>query len=263
MAEVNPILTVSGVEVLYGGAVLGVKNVSLAVERGRIVALLGSNGAGKSTTLKAISGLLGAERGEVSRGAIEYEGQPVVGKTSRWLVRRGLVQVLEGRHCFGQLSVEENLLSGTLSRLFSFADWRRELAKIYELFPTLKEKRRRPAGLCSGGEQQMIAIGRALVMCPRLILLDEPSMGLAPMVVEEIFHDLRRLNRENGVSFLVAEQNARIALEYSDFGYVLENGTVTVHGAAGELRARDDIQSLYFGSGSAFVRGRERRRRAA
>ncbi|QND58700.1 ABC transporter ATP-binding protein [Mesorhizobium huakuii] len=240
-------LEIQNMEALYGQAILAVRDVSLKVEQGKIVALLGANGAGKTTTLKAVSNLLGPERGKVSRGSILWQGEPVSGLSASRLVAKGVVQVLEGRHCFAQLTVEENILSGGFLRKPGRADLQRDVERIYTWFPRLKEKRKVKAGLTSGGEQQMVAIGRALMTKPSLVLLDEPSMGLAPIIVQEIFEIIRILNREQGVSFLLAEQNANLALRYADYGYILENGRVVLSGTAEELRAREDVQDFYLG----------------
>lgn len=240
-------LEIQNMEALYGQAILAVRDVSLKVEQGKIVALLGANGAGKTTTLKAVSNLLGPERGKVSRGSILWQGEPVSGLSASRLVAKGVVQVLEGRHCFAQLTVEENILSGGFVRKPGRADLQRDVEQIYTWFPRLKEKRKVKAGLTSGGEQQMVAIGRALMTKPSLVLLDEPSMGLAPIIVQEIFEIIRVLNREQGVSFLLAEQNANLALRYADYGYILENGRVVLSGTAEELRAREDVQDFYLG----------------
>ncbi|WP_095198132.1 ABC transporter ATP-binding protein [Mesorhizobium carmichaelinearum] len=240
-------LEIQNMEALYGQAILAVRDVSLKVEQGKIVALLGANGAGKTTTLKAVSNLLGPERGKVSRGSILWQGEPVSGLSASRLVAKGVVQVLEGRHCFAQLTVEENILSGGFLRKPGRADLQRDVERIYTWFPRLKEKRKVKAGLTSGGEQQMVAIGRALMTKPSLVLLDEPSMGLAPIIVQEIFEIIRVLNREQGVSFLLAEQNANLALLYADHGYILENGRVVLSGTAEELRAREDVQDFYLG----------------
>ncbi|BAV50672.1 ABC transporter ATP-binding protein [Mesorhizobium sp. 113-1-2] len=241
------ILEIQNMEALYGQAILAVRDVSLKVEQGKIVALLGANGAGKTTTLKAVSNLLGPERGKVSRGSILWQGEPVSGLSASRLVAKGVVQVLEGRHCFAQLTVEENILSGGFLRKPNRTDLQRDVERIYTWFPRLKEKRKVKAGLTSGGEQQMVAIGRALMTRPSLVLLDEPSMGLAPIIVQEIFEIIRVLNREQGVSFLLAEQNANLALRYADYGYILENGRVVLSGTAEELRAREDVQDFYLG----------------
>jgi branched-chain amino acid transport system ATP-binding protein len=244
------ILSIEDLEVAYEGIILALHGVSLRVARGAIVALLGANGAGKTTTLKAASALLRAERGEVTRGAVRFMNRSLRGLTPRDLAQRGLVQVLEGRRCFTRLSVEENLSSGTLSRRASRRELRADLERIYARFPRLKEKRKLAAGYASGGEQQMIALARALMLRPRLVLLDEPSMGLAPQVVEEIFEIVKQCNQEEGVSFLLAEQNAVMALRYADHGYVLETGRVASQGSAAQLRDRDDIQQFYLGVGA-------------
>ena len=237
------LLQVRDIEVIYDGSILALAGVSLSVPRGAIVALLGANGAGKSTTLKAISGLMQADRAQVSRGSIRFLGADTAGVAPNLLARRGIVHVLEGRHVFAHLSIEENLRSGGFLRGPS----RRELERIYAWFPRLKTKRRTQAGLSSGGEQQMLAIGRALMTKPRLVLLDEPSMGLAPLVVEEIFDIVAQLNEKEGMSFLVAEQNINVALRHADYGYILENGRVVGEGAAQQLAAREDIQHFYLG----------------
>lgn len=244
----NPsLLTVNDIEVIYDGAILAVAGVSLHVPKGAIVALLGANGAGKSTTLKAISGLVRAERAEVSRGVIEYAGQDLAGIDPSQRVRQGMVHVLEGRHVFGQLTVEDNLRSGGFVRRLSRKAMEQDLERIYSWFPRLKTKRHTRAGLTSGGEQQMVAIGRALMTRPALVLLDEPSMGLAPMIVQEIFAIIAQLNREQQVSFLIAEQNINVALTYASHGYVLDTGRVALSGSAAELLARGDLHDIYLG----------------
>jgi len=243
----HPILRVEQIEVLYEQAILAVLDVSLQVDEGAFVTLLGANGAGKSTTLKAIAGLIGVERGEVSRGRIYYRDRDIASIPASTLVAEGLVQVLEGRHCFPHLTVEENLRTGAFVRRPSRGQLKQELERIYKWFPRLKVRRHSQAGYTSGGEQQMVAIGRALMTNPRLVLLDEPSMGLAPQIVEEIFEILHSLNRKEGVSFLVAEQNANLALRYADYAYILETGRVALEGPAAELAARDDVQSFYLG----------------
>src|SRR5438309_5918674 len=225
-------LSVNNIEVIYDHVILVLKGVSLAVPQGRIVALLGANGAGKSTTLKAISNLLRAERGEVTKGSIVFEGAQVEALTPNELVRRGCVQVMEGRHCFGHLTIEENLLTGAFTRRDGKAAIRADLDLVYTYFPRLKERRESLAGYTSGGEQQMCAIGRALMARPKMILLDEPSMGLAPQIVEEIFEIVHRLNEQEGVSFLLAEQNVNMALKYAGHGYILENGRIVMDGEA-------------------------------
>ncbi len=253
-ANTAPLLHVEDVEALYDGVIVALRGITLRVERGSIVSLLGANGAGKSTTLKAISGLLRAERGEVINGSISYDGHPINASTPDQLVAAGLVQVLEGRHCFSQLTVEENLITGGLLHRPSRAVQREGLERIYGYFPRLATLRKRQAGYASGGEQQMIAIGRALMARPRLVLLDEPSMGLAPQVVEEIFGIIRELNQRDGVSFLLAEQNAAMALRYADHGYIVENGRVVAEGTAQDLGAREDVKAFYLGVGA---RGRK------
>jgi len=250
LPQTAPFLAVAGIEVHYGQAILAVRDVSLTVEEGQVVALLGANGAGKSTTLKAISNLLGPERGAVSRGTITWRGEAVSRLSPSALVGKGVVQVLEGRHCFQQLTVEENLLSGAFLRRPGRRQLAEDIERIYAWFPRLKLKRRTKAGLTSGGEQQMTAIGRALMTRPRLMLLDEPSMGLAPIVVQEIFEIIRTLNRDSGVSFLIAEQNANLALKYADVGYVLETGRVAMSGPAEELASRGDVKAFYLGEAS-------------
>lgn len=243
------ILQVDDIEVLYEQVILAVRGVSLTVGQGQVVALLGANGAGKSTTLKAIAGLVRAERGEVVRGSIRYRGEDVTRTAPQTLATAGLVQVLEGRHCFAHLTVEENLLTGAFARpRISRGQLRDELARIYDWFPRLKTRRKSLAGYTSGGEQQMVAIGRALISRPQLVLLDEPSMGLAPQIVEEIFDIVGELNRRDGVSFLVAEQNIDVALRYAHHAYVLENGQVVDQGVASELASRGNLHDFYLGT---------------
>ena len=242
-----PLLSVNNIEVIYNRVILVLKGVSLAVPEGGVVALLGANGAGKTTTLKAISNLLRAERGEVTKGRIEYRGEAIEKLTASDLVRRGVIQVMEGRHCFEHLTVEENLLTGAYSRRDGRAAVKRDLDRVYAYFPALTRRRDSQAGYISGGEQQMTALGRALMARPKLILLDEPSLGLAPLLVEEIFEIVQRLNAEEGVSFLLAEQNATIALKFADYGYVLENGRVVLDGKAASLRENEDIKEFYLG----------------
>ena len=242
-----PLLSVSNIEVIYDRVILVLKGVSLVVPEGGVVALLGANGAGKTTTLKAISNLLRAERGEVTKGRIEYRGEAIEKLTASDLVRRGVIQVMEGRHCFEHLTVEENLLTGAYSRRDGRAAVKRDLDRVYGYFPALTRRRASQAGYISGGEQQMTALGRALMARPKLILLDEPSLGLAPLLVEEIFEIVQRLNAEEGVSFLLAEQNATIALKFADYGYVLENGRVVLDGKAASLRENEDIKEFYLG----------------
>ena len=250
-AAAGPLLAVNNIEVVYDHVILVLRGVSLDLPKGRIVALLGANGAGKTTTLKAVSNLLSAERGAVTKGSILFEGVRVDRLTPSELVRRGVVQVMEGRHCFGHLTVEENLLTGAYIR----GSWRREiredLEKVYAYFPRLRDRRRAMAGFTSGGEQQMTAVGRALMARPKLILLDEPSMGLAPQVVEEILGIVRSLNRNEGVSFLLAEQNAAAALRFADHGYILESGRVVLDGDAATLASNADVKEFYLGLGGA------------
>lgn len=240
-------LSVNNVEVIYDHVVLVLKGVSLQVPKGRIVALLGGNGAGKSTTLKTISTLLRGERGDVTKGDVIFDGHRVDQLTPNELVRRGLSQVMEGRHCFGHLSIEENLMTGAYTRSLSRAQMRQELDRVYHYFPRLKERHASLAGYTSGGEQQMCAIGRALMAKPSMILLDEPSMGIAPQIVEEIFHIVKDLNQKENVSFLLAEQNTMVALRYADFGYILENGRVVMEGAAQDLANNQDVKEFYLG----------------
>jgi branched-chain amino acid transport system ATP-binding protein len=244
------ILAVKNIEVIYDHVILVLKGVSLEVAAGGIVALLGANGAGKSTTLKAISNLVRSERGEVTKGAIEFAGERVDGMTPNDLVRRGCVQVMEGRHCFGHLTVEENLLTGGYTRP-SAAAVKRDLEMVYGYFPRLRERKESLAGYISGGEQQMTAIGRALMSSPKMMLMDEPSMGLAPQLVEEIFEIVRRLNREQGLSVLLAEQNTNMALKYATYGYILENGRVVMDGDSKSLRENEDVKEFYLGIGGA------------
>ncbi|MBU6484685.1 MAG: ABC transporter ATP-binding protein [Betaproteobacteria bacterium] len=244
-------LSVNNIEVIYDHVILVLRGVSLEVPEGGIVALLGANGAGKTTTLKAISNLLHAERGEVTKGAIEFRGQRVDRLTPNDLVRRGVCQVMEGRHCFAHLTVEENLLTGAFTRKGSRADIAQALDKVYHYFPRLKERRASLAGYTSGGEQQMTALGRALMAQPAMILLDEPSMGLAPQIVEEIFEIVGDLNAREGVSFLLAEQNTMVALRYANYGYILENGRVVMDGQASELANNEDVKEFYLGLSTA------------
>jgi branched-chain amino acid transport system ATP-binding protein len=250
MTDARVLLVLENVEATYNRAIHALHGVSLTVRDGEIVALLGANGAGKTTTLKAVSNLLPAERGQISGGSIRFDGIDVSRTLTSNLVRRGLVQVLEGRHCFRSLTVEENLLTGALGRGSNRAETRIDLERVYDLFPRLRDKRRVAAGLASGGEQQMTAIGRALMSRPRLLVLDEPSMGLAPLVVAEIFERLKALNRSEGLSILVAEQNSTVALRYADRATVLENGRAVLEGSAAELRARDDVKAFYLGLGT-------------
>ena len=246
----TPLLRVKNVEVIYDHVILVLKGVYLEVPEGGVVALLGANGAGKTTTLKAVSNLLGTERGEVTKGEIEFNGVRIDRLTPTEMVKKGVIQVMEGRHCFGHLSVEENLLTGAYTRRVSRAEIKEDLERVYGYFPRLKVRRASQAGYTSGGEQQMVAVGRALMARPRMILLDEPSMGLAPQVVEEIFEIVKELNQKEGVSFLIAEQNTMIALRYADYGYILENGRVVMDGSAKELAANEDVKEFYLGLSS-------------
>ena len=240
-------LSVNNIEVIYDHVILVLRGVSLDVPEGGIVALLGANGAGKTTTLKAISNLLHAERGNVTKGTIEYRGERIDRRTPNDLVRRGVCQVMEGRHCFAHLTVEENLLTGAFTRKGSRSEIAASLDKVYHYFPRLRERRRSLAGYTSGGEQQMTAIGRALMAQPSMILLDEPSMGLAPQIVEEIFAIVEDLNRKERVSFLLAEQNTMVALRHAGYGYILENGRVVMDGVASELLHNEDVKEFYLG----------------
>ncbi|RFP12759.1 MULTISPECIES: ABC transporter ATP-binding protein [unclassified Duganella] len=246
-----PYLSVNNVEVIYDHVILVLKGVSLQVPQGKIVALLGANGAGKSTTLKTISTLLRGERGDVTKGEVQFKGERIDQLTPNELVRRGLSQVMEGRHCFGHLTIEENLLTGAYTRSASRAELKESLEKVYHYFPRLRERRGSQAGYTSGGEQQMCAIGRALMAKPSMILLDEPSMGIAPQIVDEIFGIVKDLNSKENVSFLLAEQNTSIALRYADFGYILENGRVVMEGAASELASNEDVKEFYLGVSGA------------
>ena len=242
-----PILSVTNIEVIYDHVILVLKGVSLVVAKRGIVAILGANGAGKSTTLKSISNLIKAERGDVTKGSIQFEGEIVQRLTPNDLVRRGCIQIMEGRRCFPHLSVEDNLLTGAYTRRDGTAAIRQHLDVVYSYFPRLKERRGSLAGYISGGEQQMTAIGRALMSKPKMMLLDEPSMGLAPQLVEEIYEIVKRLNTEQGVSVLLAEQNTNIALRYADYGYILENGRIVLDGLASDLRTNEDVKEFYLG----------------
>ncbi len=243
----NIVLSVKNIEVIYDHVILVLKGVSLDVPRGGIVALLGANGAGKTTTIKSISNILGTERGEVTKGTIEFLGERVDSLSPTELVKRGVVQVMEGRHCFEHLTVEENLLTGAYTRKASRREKNNDLDLVYNYFPRLKERRRSQAGYTSGGEQQMIAVGRALMAKPNVILLDEPSMGLAPQLVEEIFEIVKALNEKEGVTFLLAEQNTTVALRYATYGYILENGRVVMDGDADSLARNEDVKEFYLG----------------
>lgn len=244
-------LSINNIEVIYDHVILVLKGVSLSVPKGGIVALLGANGAGKSTTLKAISNLLHAERGDVTKGSIEFKGQRVDQMSPNELVKRGVIQVMEGRHCFAHLTIEENLLTGAYTRQISRSELKDSLERVYHYFPRLKTRRSSQAGYTSGGEQQMCAIGRALMAKPEMILLDEPSMGLAPQIVEEIFEIVKDLNAREQVSFLLAEQNTMVALKYADFGYILESGRVVMEGGAEDLRTNEDVKEFYLGVSSS------------
>jgi branched-chain amino acid transport system ATP-binding protein len=246
----TPYLSVSNIEVIYDHVILVLRGVSLEVREGQIVALLGANGAGKTTTLKAISNLLRAERGDVTKGQILFRGARIDQLDPAALVKRGICQVMEGRHCFQHLTVEENLLTGAYTRGALGSGIVEDLDKVYKYFPRLKERRRSQSGYTSGGEQQMTAIGRALMARPKMILLDEPSMGLAPQLVEEIFEIVKELNRAEGVSFLLAEQNTNIALKYADYGYILENGRVVMDGEGASLAENEDVKEFYLGFSS-------------
>ncbi|MEP3231908.1 MAG: ABC transporter ATP-binding protein [Hyphomicrobiales bacterium] len=247
--DARPILSVNNIEVIYDHVILVLKGVSLDVAQGGIVALLGANGAGKTTTLKAISNLLQAERGEVTKGNIEFKGDEIQSLSPNQLVKRGCIQVMEGRHCFEHLTVEENLLTGAYTRKDGRAAIAKDLEMVYNYFPRLRERRTSLAGYISGGEQQMTAIGRAMMAKPTMILLDEPSMGLAPQLVEEIFEIVKQLNENEGVSFLLAEQNTNAALRYATYGYILENGRVVLDGDAKELAENEDVKEFYLGDG--------------
>ncbi len=246
-AKVETLLEVNNIEVIYNHVILVLKGVSLTVPKGGITALLGGNGAGKTTTLKAISNLLHSERGEVTKGTITYRGDRVQDSSPSELVKRGVVQVMEGRRCFEHLTVEENLMTGAYTRRDGAANVSHDLELVYNYFPRLKERRKSQAGYTSGGEQQMCAIGRALMSRPETILLDEPSMGLAPQLVEEIFTIVKNLNEQEGVSFLLAEQNTNVALRFAHHGYILESGRVVMEGPAADLRDNPDVKEFYLG----------------
>jgi branched-chain amino acid transport system ATP-binding protein len=241
------LLNVNGIEVIYNHVILVLKGVSLQVPEGGIVALLGGNGAGKTTTLRAVSNLLAGERGEVTKGSIELRGEKIQNLTTHDLVERGVVQVMEGRRCFAHLTIEENLMTGAYTRKLSRADVHSELEKVYAYFPRLKTRRTSQAAYTSGGEQQMCAIGRALMAKPKMVLLDEPSMGLAPQIVEEVFGIVKDLNAKEKVTFLLAEQNTNIALRFADYGYILESGRVVMDGQAKALRENEDVKEFYLG----------------
>ncbi|MGE3916249.1 MAG: ABC transporter ATP-binding protein [Hyphomicrobiaceae bacterium] len=249
-----PIVAVNNIEVIYDHVILVLKGVALTVPKGGIVALLGANGAGKTTTLRSISNLLKTERGEVTKGSISFKGERTDQLTPNDLVRRGCIQVMEGRHCFGHLTIEENLLTGAFTRRDGRAAVAQSLERVYAYFPRLKERRASQAGYTSGGEQQMCAIGRALMANPTMVLLDEPSMGLAPQIVEQIFEIVKDINRKEGVSFLLAEQNTNMALKYATYGYILENGRIVLDGAADALRENADVKEFYLGTGGGGER---------
>ena len=251
MTAANIFLNVNSVEVIYNHVILVLKGVSFNVPEGSIVALLGGNGAGKTTTLRAVSNLLHGERGEVTKGSIELKGERVEALTPADLVKRGVVQVMEGRHCFGHLTIEENLMTGAYTRTDGKGAVAATLEMVYDYFPRLKTRRTGQAAYTSGGEQQMCAIGRALMANPKMVLLDEPSMGLAPQIVEEVFAIVKDLNQREKVTFLLAEQNTGIALRYADFGYILENGRVVMEGSAEDLRSNEDVKEFYLGLSSA------------
>jgi len=250
-APAKAMLAVNNIEVIYDHVILVLKGVSLEVPEGSVVALLGANGAGKSTTLKSISNLLAAERGDVTKGTIEFRGHRVDKLTPNELVKMGVCQVMEGRHCFAHLTVEENLLTGAYTQRSSRSEVRDHLERVYHYFPRLKQRRTSLSGYTSGGEQQMTAVGRALMARPTMILLDEPSMGLAPQIVEEIFEIVRDLNRKEHVSFLLAEQNTMVALRYANYGYILENGRVVMDGEARSLSQNEDVKEFYLGLSTA------------
>ena len=243
----DALLSVNNIEVIYNHVILVLKGVSLEVPEGGIIALLGGNGAGKTTTLKAVSNLLKSERGEVTKGSISYGGEPVQNLDPSELVRKGVIQVMEGRHCFEHLTVEENLLVGAFTRRDAASNISQDLELVYSYFPRLKDRRKSQAGYASGGEQQMCVLGRALMSRPKMILLDEPSMGLAPQLVEEIFLIVKNLNEKEGVTFLLAEQNTNIALSFAQYGYILESGRVVLDGPASELKENPDVREFYLG----------------
>ncbi|MDH3643035.1 MAG: ABC transporter ATP-binding protein [Gammaproteobacteria bacterium] len=246
-SNASPLLLVNNIEVIYDHVILVLKGVSLEVPEGGVVALLGANGAGKTTTLKAISNLLKAERGDVTKGSIEFKGERIDAMSPSELVQRGVIQIMEGRHCFEHLTVEENLLTGAYTRRDGRSNVQRDLEKVYHYFPRLRERRRAQAGYTSGGEQQMTAIGRALMAKPSVMLLDEPSMGLAPQLVEEIFEIVRQLNEQEGVTMLLAEQNTNVALRFAKYGYILETGRVVMDGDAKTLLNNEDVREFYLG----------------
>lgn len=245
-----PLLVVNGIEVIYHHVILVLKGVSLQVPERGIVALLGGNGAGKTTTLRAISNLLKGERGEVTKGSISLQGEFIHNRSPAELVQRGVVQVMEGRHCFAHLSIEENLLTGSYTRTDK-GEIAANLEKVYTYFPRLQTRRHTQAAYTSGGEQQMCAIGRALMSQPSVVLLDEPSMGLAPQIVEEVFTIVKDLNAKEGTTFLLAEQNTNMALRYADYGYIMESGRIVMDGRAADLSANEDVKEFYLGMGGS------------
>ena len=259
------LLEVNNIEVVYNHVILVLRGVSLSVLKGGITTILGGNGAGKSTTLKAISNLLHSERGEVTKGSIKYRDQSILNQNPSEMVRRGVIQVMEGRHCFEHLTVEENLMTGAYTRTDGKSEVANDLEMVYSYFPRLKDRRKSQAGYTSGGEQQMCAIGRALMSKPETVLLDEPSMGLAPQLVEEIFEVVKDLNEKEGVSFLLAEQNTNVALRFAHYGYILESGRVVMDGTAEDLRENPDVKEFYLGVSDkgrkSFRDGRSYRRR--
>ncbi len=248
MSNPNTVIKVNGIEVIYNHVILVLKGVSLSIAEGQIAAILGGNGAGKTTTLRAISNLLQGERGAVTKGSIELRGERIDSLGPAELVKRGVVQVMEGRHCFAHLTIEENLLTGSYTRA-NKAEVAANLEKVYNYFPRLKTRRTSQAAYTSGGEQQMCAIGRALMSNPSVVLLDEPSMGLAPQIVEEVFEIVRDLNQKERVTFLIAEQNTNMALKYADYGYIMESGRIMMDGAAASLRNNEDVKEFYLGVG--------------
>ena len=245
----NVLLNVNGIEVIYNHVILVLKGVSLQVPEGKVVALLGGNGAGKTTTLRAVSNLLRGERGEVTKGSVELRGERIERLSTSDMVDRGVIQVMEGRHCFAHLTIEENLLTGAYTRKDGRAAVQHTLEKVYNYFPRLKTRRTSQAAYTSGGEQQMCAIGRALMASPKMVLLDEPSMGLAPLIVHEVFEIVKDLNVKEGVTFLLAEQNTNMALRFADYGYILENGRIVMDGEAKSLRENEDVKEFYLGMG--------------
>ncbi len=263
--QVTVLLNVNGIEVIYNHVILVLKGVSLQVPEGGVVALLGGNGAGKTTTLRAVSNLLAGERGEVTKGAIELRGERIEKLSTSEMVDRGVIQVMEGRHCFAHLTIEDNLMTGSYTRRDGKAAVAATLDKVYTYFPRLKVRRSSQAAYTSGGEQQMCAIGRALMANPKMVLLDEPSMGLAPQIVEEVFEIVKDLNQREKVTFLLAEQNTNMALRYADYGYILENGRVVMDGQAKDLRENEDVKEFYLGMGgterTSFKDGKSYRRR--